>query len=132
MPFRRLFRPHRSLADEVNRNLVRSEIEGGVRVDDLPPGSLLRVTTQNTCYRILILFGTLALITGHPLFCPRPVLITIRGSTWGGTMLKMNFLGRGMRLEFQHPDYNTPIVTSPIQDIEECPQSMATQNAVSV
>ena len=88
----RLFRPHPNLSDEVNRHLVQSQIEGGVRVEDLVPGSWLQVKTQNTCYRILILFGAMALITGHPLFCPRPVLITIHGSTWGGSMLKVRFI----------------------------------------
>jgi len=126
----RLFRPHPNLSDEVNRHLVQSQIEGGVRVEDLVPGSWLQVKTQNTCYRILILLGAMALITGHPLFCPRPVLITIHGSTWGGSMLKMRFIGRGMHLEFHHPDYSTPIVTSPIQEIQELPQRRASEIAV--
>jgi hypothetical protein len=126
----RLFRPHPNLSDEVNRHLVQSQIEGGVRVEDLVPGSWLQVKTQNTCYRILILFGAMALITGHPLFCPRPVLITIHGSTWGGSMLKVRFIGRGMHLEFHHPDYSTPIVTSPIQEIQELPQCRASEIAV--
>jgi len=126
----RLFRPHPNLSDEVNRHLVQSQIEGGVRVEDLVPGSWLQVKTQNTCYRILILLGAMALITGHPLFCPRPVLITIHGSTWGGSMLKMRFIGRGMHLEFHHPDYSTPIVTSPIQEIQELPQCRASEIAV--
>jgi len=126
----RLFRPHPNLSDEVNRHLVQSQIEGGVRVEDLVPGSRLQVKTQNTCYRILILFGAMALITGHPLFCPRPVLITIHGSTWGGSMLKVRFIGRGMHLEFHHPDYSTPIVTSPIQEIQELPQCRASEIAV--
>ena len=126
----RLFRPHPNLSDEVNRHLVQSQIEGGVRVEDLVPGSRLQVKTQNTCYRILILFGAMALITGHPLFCPRPVLITIHGSTWGGSMLKVRFIGRGMHLEFHHPDYSTPIVTSPIQEIQELAQRRASEIAV--
>ena len=35
-------------------------------------------------------------------------------------MLKARFLGRGMQLEFCHPEYRTAIVTSPIQEIREC------------
>ena len=35
-------------------------------------------------------------------------------------MLKLRFIGRGMHLEFSHPEYRTPIVTSRIQDIREC------------
>ena len=122
MPVPRLFRPHPNLSDDVNGQIVQSQIEGGVKIEDLVPGSWLQVTTQNTCYRILILFGAMALITGHPRFCPRPVLITIYGSTWGGSMLKRRFIGRGMHLEFRHPDYSTPIITSPIQEIQELPQ----------
>jgi len=47
--------------------------------------------------------------------------VTIAGSTWGGSMLKVRFIfiGRGMHLEFRHPGYPTPIVTSIIQEIRE-------------
>jgi hypothetical protein len=38
-----LFRPHPNLSDEVNSNIVQSEIEGGVRLEDLHPGSTLQV-----------------------------------------------------------------------------------------
>ena len=31
-----------------------------------------------------------------------------------GSMLKTAYLGRGMHLEFRHPDYKGPIVTSPM------------------
>ena len=55
---------------------------------------------------------------------PATVTVAISGSTWGGTMLKTRFLGRGMRLEFHHPSYRTPIVTSPIQEIVERVQSL--------
>jgi hypothetical protein len=50
------------------------------------------------------------------------VRVAIAGSTWGGSMLKLRFVGRGMHLEFSHPAYRTPIVTSPIQDVRECLQ----------
>jgi len=32
-------------------------------------------------------------------------------------MLKRRYVGRGMRLEFCHPEYPTPIVTSSVQEI---------------
>jgi len=59
------------------------------------------------------------LISGHPEFCPEPVQVAIAGSTWGGSMLKLQYVGRGMHLEFRHPHYATPIVTSPIQEIRD-------------
>jgi hypothetical protein len=119
----RLFQPHENLSDEVNRNLVQSEIEGGVRLQDLEPGSVLRMHTENTCYEIVVLHGVSAYLSGHPLYCPEPVLVTIAGSTWGGSMLKVQFIGRGMHLEFRHPGYPTPILTSIIREIRECPRT---------
>jgi hypothetical protein len=121
----RLFRPHENLSDEVNRELVQSEIEGGVRLQDLEPGSMLKVHTQNTCYEIVVLHDGLAYLSGHPLYCPQPVLVTIAGSTWGGSMLKVRFIGQGMHLEFRHPGYLTPIVTSIIREIRECRRTVA-------
>jgi hypothetical protein len=47
------------------------------------------------------------------------VQVAIAGSTWGGSMLKLQYVGRGMHLEFRHPGYATPIVTSPIQEIRD-------------
>jgi hypothetical protein len=35
-------------------------------------------------------------------------------------MLKRRYVDRGMHLEFRHPEYRTPIVTSPIREIREC------------
>ena len=34
-------------------------------------------------------------------------------------MLKRRFVGRGMHLEFRHPEYRTPIVTSSVKEIRE-------------
>jgi hypothetical protein len=48
------------------------------------------------------------------------VLVRIAGSTWGGSMIKLAFIGHGMQLEFQHPEYRTPIVTSRIKEIRQC------------
>lgn len=114
-----LFQPHANLSDDVNNNIVQSEIEGGVFLGDLQPRTVLQIQTQHHCYTALFLGDNQALIWGHPEFCPQPVPVAIAGSTWGGTMLKVRYVGRGMRLEFHHPGYRTPIVTSPIQEINE-------------
>jgi hypothetical protein len=110
------FRPHPNLSDEINRNIVQSEIEGGVHLDDLGEGAVLEVETQNRLYTIVNCGRGKALISGHAKFCPHPVLVWIHGSTWGGSMLKVRFIGRGMRLEFRHPTYQT-ITTSRIVEI---------------
>ena len=114
-----MFSPHPNLADEVNRNIVQSEIEGGVSLEGLPPDTVLQIRTQHHSYTAQLLGDGAALISGHPQYCPQPVQVTIAGSTWGGSMLKLRYIGRGMRLEFHHPEYRTPIVTSQIQEICE-------------
>jgi hypothetical protein len=107
------------LTNEVNGNIVRSEIEGGVSLGDLPPSTVLEIQTQHHRYTAVFLGESQALISGHPEFCPEPVLVAIAGSTWGGSMLKLRYIGRGMHLEFCHPEYRTPIVTSRIQEVRE-------------
>jgi hypothetical protein len=116
VPVPMLFMPHPNLSDEVNRNIAQSEIEGGVYLDNLSDGEVLEVETQNHWYTIVVGRRGQDLISGHPQYCPEPVGVRIEGSTWGGSMLKMRFVGRGMRLEFQHPTYRR-IVTSPVVEI---------------
>jgi len=112
----RFFPPHANLSDAVNHNIVHSEIEGGVHLQDLAPGTVLEVQTENRAYTILYKGWDQALISGHPVFCPQPVPVTIHGSTWGGSMIKTRYIGRGMRLEFGHPECD-PIRTSVIVDV---------------
>lgn len=114
-----MFIPHPNLSDEVNGNIIRSEIEGGVSLGDLPPSTVLEIQTQHHRYTAVFLGESQALLSGHPEYCPEPVLVAIAGSTWGGSMLKLRYIGRGMHLEFCHPEYRTPIVTSRIQEVRE-------------
>jgi hypothetical protein len=116
-----MFSPHPNLAVEVNRSIIQSEIEGGVYLGDLPPSTVLQIQTLNHCYTAVLLGGSEALLSGHPEFCPQPVQVAIAGSTWGGSMLKLQYVGRGMHLEFRHPQYPTPIITSARQENRDCP-----------
>lgn len=112
--------PHPNFSDEVNRKIVQSEIEGGVFLEDLTPSTILEIETRHHRYSAVVLGGSQVLICGHPEYCPQPVQVHICGSTWGGSMLKMRYVGRGMHLEFSHPGYRSPIITSPIKEIREC------------
>jgi len=119
-----LFMPHPNFSDEVNRNIIQSEIEGGVYLDQLSEGAVLEVETQNHWYTIVNRGSGQALISGHPQYCPDLVPVRIEGSTWGGSMLKMRFIGRGMHLEFRHPTYRT-IRTSRIVEIRAADEQEA-------
>jgi hypothetical protein len=60
---------------------------------------------------MVVLGDETALLSGHPEFCPTPTEARIHGSTWGGSMLKTKFLGRGMSLEFARPGRRTILTT---------------------
>lgn len=112
-----MFVPHPNLSDQINRNVIRTEIEGGVYLKDLPRAATLEVETDNRAYVLVLTGDGRALISGHPEYCPEPVMVHIQGSNWGGSMLMTAYLGRGMHLEFRHPKYSGTIVTSAIRDI---------------
>lgn len=110
--------PHHNLSDRINRNIIQSEVEGGVYLEDLSPGDVIEVETRNHAYRLVNQGSGKAMISGHPQFCPQPVMVTVEGSNWGGSLLKVSFIGRGMCLEFRHPHYQR-ITTSPIVEIRQ-------------
>ncbi len=105
----------RGLAGEIRGRIVRSEIEGGLRLGALKNGSRVLVETVNRLYELQVRNGQ-TWISGHPEFCPQPVPVRVRGSSWGGSMLKVAYLGRGMHMEFQHPNHST-VTTSRIVSI---------------
>ena len=111
-----LFRPDPYLSDAINRSLAESEVEGGVNLTDLLPGTVVEVETQNHAYTLLNRGGASVLISGHPHFCPNPRPAKILGSSWGGTMLKEAYIGRGMHLQFRQPG-SGPITTSRILEV---------------
>ncbi len=111
--------PNPHLGEQVNRNIIQSEIEGGVYLRNLPIAGKLEIRTENSSYTLVNRGGGEALISGHPEFCPEPVPVKIHGSNWGGSMLKADFLGREMHLEFQHPDYKGAIITSRIVELRQ-------------
>jgi hypothetical protein len=111
--------PNPHLGDPVNRNIIQSEIEGGVYLRDLPVNGKLEIQTRNRSYTLVNRGDGHVLLSGHPEFCPSPTPVKITGSNWGSSMLKAAFIGRGMHLEFQHPNYKGPIITSPILEIRQ-------------
>ena len=125
IPVPKLLAPNPYFCDSINSNIVQSEIEGGVYLPDLPQGAAVEIETKNHTYTLVNCSQSTALICGHPKFCPEPVKVSIHGSTWGGSLLKQGFIGRNMYLEFGHPDYTIPIVTSRILEVRARQNSVA-------
>lgn len=113
------FKPHPNLSDEINRNIAQSEIDGGAHLDQLKPGRALRFVTLSREYILAKDSDSNYTLVGHPKFCPEPTSCTPHGSSWGGSMLKMDFLGRGMRFEASIDNTWGYIRTSRVVLIEE-------------
>lgn len=124
---------HPNLSDAINSNISQSEIKGRVWVHDhpdfvndeikaqpvLPVESKLEIQTRNTLYTLEKRGSKEFYIQGHAKYCPVPTKCSIHGSTWGGSMLKCGFVGRGMQLEFSTDAHNYPITTTTIQEVRE-------------
>ena len=72
----------------------------GISIDSLEAGTVLSVHTQHSRYRIVVLDHTehRALVTGGAVF-PTATEVRLEGATAGGSLLKMGWIGVGLRLE---------------------------------
>lgn len=91
---------HKNLHPKINENIAQSELDGGVRLGDLSVGDAVLVRTNNTLYTVIKTADREYTIEGNERYCPTPTPCKIPGSTWGGSMLKMDFIGKGMYMEF--------------------------------
>ena len=80
------------------------------------------VRTRNSNYRIFLLEPTKgqALVEGGRHFV-EPVEVTVSGSTLGGSVLKIGWIGMGLRIEIY--SNGKRILTSPVQSFRVEPQT---------
>lgn len=123
---------HPNLSDSINTRIQEMQILGGVWAQDhpdyvndeiksqpvLPVGATLQVQTSNTLYTIRKTGKATFTIKGHPKFCPVEVPCNIHGSTWGGSMMRIGWIGRGMYLTFSTEQHHG-VVTSKVEEITE-------------
>ena len=70
----------------------------GVNLSDLEPMTKLVVRTSHSVYRMTVLQDTTVLVQGGPFF-PDVRLGHLHGSGFGGNLLKVGWLGVGLRME---------------------------------
>ena len=78
---------------------------------NLDPGSVIDVETKSRHYRIECLGGNSIRVSGHPEFCPNPVMASLQGSLDRDGTLETGFIACGMRLIILLDDTH-PITTS--------------------
>lgn len=88
----------------------------GVLLSELEHGTVLEVTTKHHCYQVEYRGEGEALISGHPELCSKPQPARIHGSALGDARPRMDFIGRGLSLEFELPGHRI-VRTSRIVDI---------------
>ena len=83
----------------------------------LEPGSLIDVETTSRHYRIECLGGSNVRVSGHPRFCPTPVLAQLEGSVTTEGTIEDGMIERGMRLVFLFEDH-IPVTTSKVLNVQ--------------
>ena len=83
---------------------------------NLMPGSLVDVETNSRHYRIEWLGGNSVRVSGHPDYCPNPVLASLQGSVDRDGMLEVGFIACGMRMILLL-DESHPITTSRVLNV---------------
>jgi hypothetical protein len=86
----------------------------GLSFRDVEPLTTLIVRTRNSLYRIVTSGDGAALVQGGSFF-PDATPARIEGSGFGGNLLKMAWIGIGLRMEIFANGQR--IITSPVRDI---------------
>jgi len=112
-------------ADEMHRTMPgQNTLDGfadelssceGVSLLDLEPFTALLVRTCHSVYRIIVLQGTTVLVQGGPCF-PDLTIGQLNGSGFGGNLLKLGWIGVGLRMDISSDDKR--FVTSAVRAIE--------------
>jgi hypothetical protein len=83
---------------------------------NLMPGSLIDVETKSRHYRIEWLGGNSVRVSGHPDFCPDPVMANLQGSVDSDGTFEGGFIACGMRMILVL-DESHPITTSQVLNV---------------
>lgn len=102
-----------NLDPEIVTKIKQQEELGGIIPEKLPIGSKILVETKNSVYEIEILEDKKIKISGGT-HLMEPTEGYLTGSTWGGSMLKMGWIGYDMFMEFSFEN-RKPLVTSRVR-----------------
>jgi hypothetical protein len=99
-------------------NIQRPEGDNSIALDEMPVGAVLEADTQHRTYRLENKGDGKVLISGHPQYCPEPVVVEYYGATDGSQLLKFWLIEPGLRMEFRHPAFGL-LKTSRVRGVRE-------------
>jgi hypothetical protein len=76
--------------------IEKTELLTGVYLSSLDTGSAVDLETKSRLYRLEHLEGDRIRISGHPQWCPTPVLARLHGSRVGSGEFEEGYIGCGM------------------------------------
>ncbi len=91
-----------------------AELLEGVHLSGLDRGSVIDLETKSRHYRIECLGGDRVRVSGHPQWCPTPVLSQLQGSLHDTGTFEPDFVGLGMHLVFRRADDQLPVTTTEV------------------
>jgi hypothetical protein len=94
-----------------------------VEIDEIPVGAVLEIETGHTKYLLENRGEGQVLISGHPEYCPEPVLVDFLGSVGGSAMLTMGRIEPGLKMAFEHPGFGV-VRTSRVRSVREVKQGV--------
>ena len=86
----------------------------GIYLRDVEPMTMLTIRTCNSQYRVIVSSDTSVIVQGGQFF-PDATPGRIDGSGFGGSLLKVGWIGIGLRMEIFADGQR--IITSPVRDI---------------
>ncbi len=99
--------------------IKQSEKDGGIFLKDIPDRHIVEVHTQNSVYTIAVIDKdqSKVAIQGNNKHLLHPEVCYLRGSTFGGSMIKVGWIGVGMHLEV-NPATGVIMTTSSVKTVK--------------
>jgi hypothetical protein len=94
-----------------------TELREGLQLTDLEKGSVIDIETKSRHYSVEYLGGDRVRISGHPQWCPTPVVVRLEGSLGNSGDFEPGFVGTGMHIVFQRFDDGVPVTTTEVKDL---------------
>jgi hypothetical protein len=104
-----------------------TELRDGVQLAELEEGSVIDIETQSRHYSVEYLGGDRVRISGHPQWCPTPVVVRLEGSLRNSGAFEPGFVGSGMHIVFQRFDDRPPVTTSEVKDLHLAARNLSKQ-----
>lgn len=109
------------LSKNIKEGMEHIDKEGGLEIEQLEPNTLINLTTQSGSeYQILVVDPQKhrVILKGTSPRFKEPQEGVLMGSTFGGSTLKVGFLGNGVHLEIFLTESRKTMTTSPVTSYE--------------